>query len=391
LRHRQRFRWLCSALALTLGAAAAEARADDAGPEADRLGAALRVESPRPGERLTHGVPWLLVRGHARAELFDADVVIALDVSNSALLASGLDLDGDGVVGETLAWAEDEQRKQKRPPAWTTDAEDSIAEAERIASRALVDGLAWRRNRIGLIRYTARPRELAAIGDPERVRQALALLSPVEDWSGTDVGRVLRFAARMLERATPPGEAPRPRAVLLCSDGEPSVPSPSHHAKQRALREAERLARAGIALTVLGFGAELLSGEDPEPREFLEALARAGQGELVRVSSPATLLQDLPPARPAPDSLEVVNRSTGAPAQALRRVPDGSFDALLPLAVGPNELEVRAEWADGRRERVRRSVRFEPSAEPDAEQRRTDADLLTRLRARSVEMQETAP
>jgi hypothetical protein len=190
----------------------------------------------------------------------------------------------------------------------------------------------------------------------------------------------------MLEAATPPGVEARSRAVLLCSDGEPSVPAPEHHAKRRALREASRLAAAGIPVYVLAFGEKLLREQDPEVLGFLEHLARAGGGRLVVVATPAALLQDLPPVEPAPAALEIVNRRTGEPARALHRRPGGSFDALLPLAPGANELEVSVRWSDGSSERVRRVVHYEEESSPDAEQRREADELLSLLRARTREI-----
>lgn len=383
-------RLLGHALPAALCAVVAQAEPADEPAAAHGAFPALHLEAPADGERLRRSVPWLLVRGRTAAELFDADVVIALDASNSALLASGIDLDADGVVGTTHAWAQDETRRAKLPPAWTTDPDDAITQAELVAARALVAGLSLRRNRIGLLSYTARPREHAGLGAPERVLQALDGLLFVEDWTGTDIARALRRATRMLEDATAYGVEPRARAVLLCSDGEPTAPAPEVHARRRALREASRLADAGTRLYVLAFGEKLLRGEDAEVLEFLETLARTGGGRLVVVAAPGTLLQDLPPAQPAPLALEIENLVTGESARALRSAADGSFDALLPLAPGVNELEVRARWPDGRDERVRRVVHFEAESAPDAAQRREAAELLSLLRARTQQIGEAA-
>jgi hypothetical protein len=91
----------------------------------------------------------------------------------------------------------------------------------------------------------------------------------------------------------------------------------------------------------------------------LRALARAARGLLVPVEAPAQLLRDLPPAHAQPSALEIANLTTGEPAHDLRLGPDGAFEAWLPLAPGTNELRVRASWADGRSESLRRSVHFE--------------------------------
>jgi hypothetical protein len=229
-----------------------------------------------------------------------------------------------------------------------------------MAGQALVDALRARRDRIGVLTYTAQTHVRAAVGGPELAQQAIAALPIVEDTSGTDVAGALRRATRLLEQAEPAAPG-RPRAIVLCSDGEPTVPPPKYSAKQRALREASQLAAQGIALYVLAFGAHLDEERGEDDVEFLNALAAAGGGVLVRVTSPARLLEDLPPAEPRPDWLEVVNATTGESARSLRVSPEGDFDALLPLVPGANELRVEARWRDGRDEQASRNVHYEAS------------------------------
>jgi hypothetical protein len=338
----------------------ASARADAgpalAPPTARR--ASLQVEAPANDERVRRPDAQVEVRGRIGAELYDTDVVLALDVSNSSLLASGSDLDGDGKVGATREFAEDAGRFATSHPHWTTDADDSMLRAELVASRALIGALEPRRNRIGLLTYTSSVRVRAEVGGPEGALRALEAVPIAEDRSGTDVSQALRHAALLLERAPREGVA-RPRALLLCSDGEPTVPQPRYEARQKALREAAQLADDGVALYVLAFGSHLHEARGEDDLAFLRALAEAGRGVLVEVDAPARLLEDLPPAEAAPDVLEVVNVTTGEAAHSLRVTPDGRFDAELPLAPGANELRVRASWRDGRSESVWRTVRYE--------------------------------
>ncbi len=59
-----------------------------------------RLEIETPGHAAQTSIPWVEVRGRAgTAELFEADVVIAVDLSLSTLRPSGIDLDEDGVIG----------------------------------------------------------------------------------------------------------------------------------------------------------------------------------------------------------------------------------------------------------------------------------------------------
>ncbi|HVN36540.1 MAG TPA: vWA domain-containing protein [Myxococcota bacterium] len=354
---------LAAALAFVGASAGAEPgmpsqRDADVSPSARR--ATLRIDAPAPDEKVRQPDPLVRVRGRVGAELFGADVVVALDVSNSALLASGEDLDGDGVVGVTRAFAEDAGRFITSHTAWTTDEDDSILHAEKLAGQALVEALSARRDRIGVLTYTAQPRIRAPVGSPEQARQAIDAVPIEEDITGTDVARALWRAARLLEEASPasPGRA---RAIVLCSDGEPTVPPPRYSAKQRALHEASQLSAQGIALYVLAFGAQLDEERGKVDLEFLQALAAAGGGVLVRVRSPARLLEDLPPAEPRPDWLEIVNATSGESARSLRVSPEGDFDAVLPLVPGANELRVEARWRDGRDEQASRKVHYEAS------------------------------
>jgi hypothetical protein len=323
-------------------------------PAAQR--ASLWIEAPAEAARLRRPDAQVEVRGRVRAELYDADLVLALDVSNSSLLASGGDLDGDGEVGATRAFAEDAGRFATSHARWTSDAGDSMLRAELVAAHALIDALAARRNHIGLLTYTSRVRVRAPVGAPEAARRALDAVPIAEDRSGTDVSRALRHAALLLSTRE---AVERPRAVLLCSDGEPTVPQPRYEARQKALREARQLAESGIALYVLAFGAHLGEERGEDDLAFLRALADAGRGVLVEVDSPARLLEDLPPAAAAPDVLEVLNVTSGEPARSLHVTPDGRFDARLPLVPGVNALRVRAVWNDGRSESAWRSVRYE--------------------------------
>jgi hypothetical protein len=163
---------------------------------ADAAADVLRVDAPTEGARASTAE--VEVRGRIGAELSDADVVLALDVSNSSLLASGSDLDGDGTVGATREFAEDAGRFATSHPHWTTDGDDSMLRAELVASRALIGALGPRRNRIGLLTYTSQVRVRAEVGAPDGALRALDAVPIAEDRSGTDVSQALRHAALLL-------------------------------------------------------------------------------------------------------------------------------------------------------------------------------------------------
>ncbi len=342
---------------------------------------ALEVEAPRQGHRSS--IPWIEVRGRlGTAELFESDVVLALDVSNSTLLASGIDLDEDGKVGKTRGFAKRRQHRGRAPRTWTTDADDTIAQAELVAAEAIVRGLSPRSNRIGILTYTGRSRVRAWLDDPAIARNALARLRLPEDWTGTSVAHVLREARDLLREAPRLGSLPRRRAVLLFTDGQPTVPHSEYLARRQAVYEAGRLGQEGIDLYIFSFG-QL----GPRVVRFLEEMVQEGGAALLQVDNPKTLLLDLAPVRLAPNWIEVENLTTGEDARALHASREGRFAGFLPLEPGPNEIAVRAELRDGREVRWREIVHYQPPEVVTEAHRREAAHLLIELRRRTKRLE----
>src|SRR5262245_15786411 len=74
-----------------------DARLDAYRPETETW---LELATPADGTRLEAVVPLVDVRGRAGAGAHGPqDVVLAIDTSGSVFQASGIDLDGDGIVG----------------------------------------------------------------------------------------------------------------------------------------------------------------------------------------------------------------------------------------------------------------------------------------------------
>jgi hypothetical protein len=340
----------------------------------------LELLAPSPGAHIRRLVPLARLEGRFAGPLFyDSDVVIAIDQSNSALLASGLDVDGDGKVGRSYRWAKDGGGRGEAYRRWTSDHGDTVLAAELALAKALIGGLAARGNRIGLLTYTDSVRVRSRVGDPVEVLAALARVRPIVDWTGTNHARALSIAESLLPAAEP-GVAPRrPRAILLFSDGKATVPTGEYWGSKRALRVAGEIAERGVAIFTVSLG------EDSDP-DYLGQLASTGGGSLVRLEDLRVLASE--PGRRNMEPLELVieNLTAQDPARAVRTFPDGSFDAIVPLAEGENVLEVRALFADGRRASARSVVHYErpdPATEAD---RRDLARWLMWLRERTREL-----
>lgn len=363
---------------LVLPALLAGARAPAAEDRTPRpVELALELDAPLPDARIRLEVPLAMVSGRAgRAPLFASDVVIAIDQSRSTLLASGLDVDRDGVLGRSRLWAADRGRFAKPRRSWTTDPDDTVLAAEISAAASLVHGLAARRNRIGVLTFAAQPRIRTGVGAPEAGRAALDRIQRMEHEGGTDVARALGVAAQMFD-AAPAVEGPRPpRAVLLLSDGRPTLPDGDYWASRRGVETARELAEAGIEIWTLALGAR------PDA-EYLEEMARLTGGDRLRLEDLPALANEPALVSLEPRELAIENLTLARGGRAVRIFSDGRFDGLVPLAPGENTLEVRAVLADGRRQSLRRVVHYE-QAPP--EERRDTAALLLKLRQRTREI-----
>jgi hypothetical protein len=307
------------------------------------------------------------------------DLVLALDLSSSAFEPTGRDVDGDGVLGRRAPWQPAVGAQPASPLAWTSDPDDSVAGVELAAARTLLPRLDAATTRVGLLSFGSTARRLLPLSAPEAALAALARADLGALIGGTNVAGALERAAKMLE------EAPRPearRSILLITDGFPNLPPPQQRAEDLVAEQAARLAADGVRVHVLAIVAQGV-----EPRPVLEELVRVTGGSFERIDDPAEL-----PVRLANTSLsairsvEVTNATTGAAGLAVRVLPDGRFDAFVPLAPGANVIEVRAHGPAGASEPVRRLLRYEPPAAAEAPSPEA-AELLETLRLRRTELE----
>ncbi len=352
----------------------------------------LAVERPTENQRVRLSAALVEVRGRTLIgepdefgsgagiqELVSADVVLALDLSNTTLWAMGVDVDGDGKVGR------DRRVSYGRPPrlyrSWTTDPDDTIIHSELLAARTLVDRLGERRARLGILTYTGKPRPRVEVGSPEHAIEGLERIRIRVDWTGTNISSALRLARDMLLEAPRKRGPSRPRIVVLFSDGQPTVPRNEHVARRRALRAARELADAGVQVYTLAFGED--AREDPG---VLQEIAEVTGGRFVEVEDPKRVLEELGKVAFAkPAGLLIRNRTTGQVARAVRVFTDGSFDGFVPLAPGWNWLEVSAIGPHGQRVGVERRVFYEKPEIESLEDRRHAARMLVELRHRAAE------
>ena len=371
--HRRRAR-----LALVLAASCAFA----AGAHADPT-ASLRVDAPAAPES-SASTGWIEVRGRAAGRLLAAhDLVIVLDLSDSSLLPSGWDVDGDGPNGKTdPALLAHFAAKPDFPPGVLArlrehDFDDSTLAAELVAARALLQRLDAGHGadegahvHAGIVVFSNTARVAAPLGaTPTELDRALDEIRDTfyRELGGTNFGDAIGTAQLLLQPETPgqPSGPPsgRDQSILLLSDGEPTLPPFGDRARQHALYAASAAAAAGIRI----FPFELAREEEVTKRAGLRAAAadrtalaqmaeRTG-GRFERLDRPGDAIARLRRTDLVGlAELRIVNQTSGTPARALRTFPDGSFDGFVALAAGRNRISIEARTTDGATATVERFV-----------------------------------
>jgi hypothetical protein len=333
----------------------------------------LAVETPRDGDHVAASDSTVFVAGRAlygerAAELFD--LAIVLDLSKSTDAPCGIDLDGDGHVGQA-------------PQSIFTDGSsddfgDSVLAAEVAAAHALIEQLDPRTTRVALISFsgdsdpkTADARTLIPLGtDYAATHRALDEL--LEDWptGRTNVAAALNLATAELIGSASAQSSPRSdavRVILLLTDGQPTLPVPFEPAQnvERARVAASLAVRAGIRIDTFAIGEE--ANQDVT---MTASLAAMSGGRFTPVLEPSELVSTFEQLRLADlRDVDVRNLTTGVSAEEVLIESDGRFAALVPLADGENQLEISAQVDDGRLQRRVRVLRTADQRPPVLEAR----------------------
>ena len=360
----------------------------------------LEVTAP-PDLRSSTSLPLIEVKGRATARRSRGhDLVIVLDLSDSTVLSSGMDLDGDGSDGDTdpeiLTWliGQPGVRGALVERLQEVDLDDSILMAEVAAAEALIQRLDLRIFRIGIVVFSDSARVAAPLGSPRgRLTEALREIRRgfFEDLRGTNFGDAIQTAHAELI-ADPGSEGDRSasgedreRSILFLSDGAPTLPVHADRAEVHALKTARAAAGAGIRIYSYALGREV-----EETLEVYRRMAILSGGRYEKIGRPADAITRLRRVDLVDlEELRVVNRSNGRPVRALRVFPDGSFDGFVELAPGENLLVFTAKARDGTMVSLTRDVTclLEAGGNGDGEgsdHERTRA-LLEELRRRTRE------
>jgi hypothetical protein len=365
------------------GKSAAEVLAAATRAEAEpraTLPRSLRLEIEHPlADALVGDSAGVFVAGRALAlagETRRFDIMIAIDTSESTSNPTGVDVDGDGLLGTLLPGA-----SQGLPEFGSTDPGDSILSAEVAAAAKLVGGLDPRITRVGLVAFAGEPVDARrGFADIARVVRAALTEEPLT----SDYKRLHRALAELRERGARGGthmaagidqasiellglsgslstrDPESEKIILFFTDGIPTLPYWSSEAGnvRAVIASAGRARRAGVRIHAFAIGPEALEG----PISTVE-MAAITDGIFTPVRDPGRLVRFIEEASFAHiEAVEVRNTTSGESAFQVRIHADGSWDALVPLREGENRIEVRARASDGAEAVKRVTVRHSPGA-----------------------------
>ncbi len=363
------------------------------------------VENPRSGEVVKNRVHMAPLRGSASADRERPtafDVILAIDVSQSTDAASGIDVDGDGIVGIN-------PRYELLPPGTyppdvlNTDPGDSILAGQVKAATVLLDSLDSARVRVGIVTFAGevnavtgeRARieqedawlEQSLTNDYARLRQALPGVLARGARGATNFAAGIRLA--VVELAGLSGALSQPneqakKVILFLTDGTPTFPIGkgvvSDAGDVEAAISAAKLAHeAGATINSYGLGPGALT----YPFALTE-IARVTLGTYSPVQNPGdivALLQGVSFANI--EDVVFTNLTTGDFSTDVRLSPDGSFSGFVPVKEGINRVRVTALASDGTRGSVELEIDFAVAELSDREL----ALELERVRQRNKELQ----
>ena len=353
-----------------------QATAAAAGPRAPHK-TEVEIDLDYPAEGTLLDAPsGVFLAGRALAQRGDFprfDVALVLDTSGSTAESTGVDVNGNGIVGASGI------RGLFRHG---DDPGDSILAAEVSAALRLLERFDPRNVRVAVIGFSGTPLGgsgvgVVIIGGPEvpsavteapltgnfdEVRHALLRVFQRGPYGGTHMAAGLDQATIELlglRGSLSEPDPERQKVVVFLTDGLPSLPTGYESYDVRAVvRAAERARRAGVKVNTFAIGPEALSG----PVATVEMARRTG-GSFTPVRNPADIVSMIEGVSLVDlAELRVRNLTTGKDAAEVELRLDGGFAALLDLAPGRNRIEVYARASDGSETRREITLQYAPGA-----------------------------
>jgi hypothetical protein len=300
------------------------------------------------------------------------DVAFVIDTSQSTADPTGVDVNGNGVVGE-----------HRFGPFGITDPGDSILAAEVAAARYFVRHLDPRSTRVALITFAGEPpdqgggmivfgrrssppavTEVALTTNFEDVEEALERVltrgpqGATHMAAGADQAIIELLGLRgSVSESRPDAE----KLAIFLTDGQPTLPYGAMFPRDNTravIRAAGRADKAQVRFHTFGIGDQALDG----PVGIVELARRTG-GEFTPVRHPGDLVDVISEVSFLDiESITVTNETNGIRSNSVLQNPDGSWSALVPLEVGANRIQAVASSSDGHEAKAWVTVHYAPGA-----------------------------
>jgi hypothetical protein len=197
--------------------------------------------------------------------------------------------------------------------------------------------------------------------DFEQVRRTLTDILRAGPYGGTNMVEGIRMATTELFGLGKSEKRPDAIKVqFLLTDGFPSLPvgggkRAAPEDTDLAINAARLAGKAAIKVHVFALGDEALS----YPRAAL-GIARESGGTYTPVVRPVDVLAVLDNISVVGvEYVQVVNQTIGQKATHLRLAADGFFSSAVPVAEGPNQIEVLARASDGSTARASTTIYYQ--------------------------------
>lgn len=369
----------------------------------------VAISAPADGAVVAGGSPRVRVQGRARAHRDYPDprhdIILIIDISGSTGGPSGVDVNGNGIVGR-IAVAPRLGILSSGGP-YLTDPGDSILAAEVAAGERLLTRLDPQTARVGVITFSgplggqilgiplSRGRQNATLEQPlthdfGAVRTVLQKVLQAGPYGATDMAAGIRLAVRELAGLSGHVSEPDPESrkiAILLTDGFPTLPfgggrDGDPRDVEVTVNAARVAAKAGITIHTFGLGEEALSA----PAASME-VARVTGGRYTPLQTPGHVVETIGKTSFTDVDLVVLNNlTTGEPAKDLAVTADGLFVGEVLLAAGPNRIGVNVLATDGTRAAATIVVHYRPPASLDLDLSRQNQELdlqLEKLRERT--------
>jgi len=341
----------------------------------------VTVKDPAPGVTVREHLHQARIRGRATADAPGPrrfDLMLVIDISESTKVASGADVDGDGVIGVN-------PREELLPPGavppdlLSTDPQDDILHAQVAAAQGLLSSLDPARVRVGLITFagevdptTGLRRRVdqadawlisALSHDFDQIRGALLATQARGARGATNYAAGIRLAVRELAGLSGAYSRPDPDArkvILFLTDGIPTLPVGKGNVSdpgdgEAALRAAQLAQHAGITINTYALGPQAL-----QYPKVLTEMARVTRGTFTPVQRPGDILFMLRGTSFANvEDVVFTNLSTGDFSTDVELAPDGSFTGFVPVRDGTNRVRVSVLANDGTRSQLEFEFQFQ--------------------------------